>query len=99
VLLYPSVATALLFGSLAALRGLLLATVQVRLGRAPTARTPMPWLLMFREFLNFGVWLWAFANRNVMYRGRKLRVLPGARIVADDFIAAGMPAGDREPAA
>lgn len=99
VMLYPSAATALLFGSIAALRALLLATVEARLGRAPTATTPTPWFLMFREFLYFGVWLWAFANRNIIYRGRKLRILPGARIVADDFIAAGMPAGDREPAA
>ena len=99
VLLYPCAATALLFGSIAALRALLLATVEARFGRAPTARTPTPWFLMFREFLNFGVWLWAFANRNIMYRGRKLRVMPGAQILADDFIAAGMPAGDREPAA
>jgi ceramide glucosyltransferase len=99
LLLYPSAATALLFGLIAALRAVLLATVKARFGRAPTARTPMPWLLMFREFLNFGVWLWAFANCNIMYRGRKLRVMPGARILADDFIAAGMPAGDREPAA
>jgi ceramide glucosyltransferase len=98
VVLYPSAATALLFGSIAALRVLLLATVKIRLGRAPTARTPTPWFLMFREFLYFGVWLWAFANRNITYRGRKLRILPGARIVADDFIAAGMPAADREPA-
>jgi len=99
VLLYPSAVTALLFGSIAALRALLLATVKARFGRAPSARTPTPWLLMFREFLNFGVWLWAFANRNIIYRGRKLRVMPGARISADDFIAAGLPAGDREPAA
>jgi len=99
VLLYPSAATALLFGSIAALRALLLATVAARLGRAPTAINPTPWFLMFREFLYFGVWLWAFANRNIIYRGRKLRVMPGARIVAEDFIAAGMPAADREPAA
>jgi ceramide glucosyltransferase len=99
ILLYPSAATALLFGSIAGLRGLLLATVQARLGRVPTARTPTPWFLMFREFLYFGVWLWAFANRNIIYRGRKLRILPGARITADDFVAAGMPSGDREPAA
>lgn len=99
VLLYPCAATALLFGSIAALRALLLATVEARFGRAPTARPPTPWFLMFREFLIFGVWLWAFANRNIMYRGRKLRVMPGARISADDFIAAGMPAGEREPAA
>jgi len=99
VLLHPAATTALLFGAIAALRAVLLATVKTRFGRAPTARTPMPWMLMFREFLNFGVWLWAFANRKIMYRGRKLRVMPGARILADDFIAAGMPAGDREPAA
>jgi ceramide glucosyltransferase len=99
VMLYPCTATALLFGSIAALRALLLAIVEARLGRAPTARTPTPWFLMFREFLYFGVWLWAFANRNITYRGRRLRVLPGARIVADDFIADGMPAADRKPAA
>jgi ceramide glucosyltransferase len=99
LLLYPCAATALLFGSIAGLRALLLAIVEARLGRAPTAKTPTPWFLMFREFLYFGVWLWAFANRNIVYRGRKLRIVPGARIMADDFIAAGMPSGDRESAA
>jgi ceramide glucosyltransferase len=99
LLLCPCAATALLFGSIAGLRALLLAIVEARLGRAPTAKTPTPWFLMFREFLYFGVWLWAFANRNIVYRGRKLRILPGARIFGGDFIAAGMPSGDRESAA
>ena len=54
---------------------------------------------MLREFLYFGVWVWSFANRNIIYRGRKLRVRPGARILADDFIAAGVPSAEREPAA
>ena len=99
VALCPGTATALLFGSIAALRTLLLATVEARVGRAPTARTPTPWLLMFREFLYFGVWLWAFVNRTIIYRGRKLSIQPGGRIIADDFIAAGLPPADRNPVA
>ena len=99
VLLHPGAATALLFGSIAALRALLLATVEARLGRASTARAPTPWFLMLREFLYFGVWVWSFANRNILYRGRKLRIRPGARILAEDFVAAGMPSAEREPAA
>lgn len=99
VLLAPGALTALLFGSVAALRALLLATVEARLGRASTATTPTPWFLMLREFLYFGVWVWSFANRNILYRGRKLRVRPGARILADDFVAAGLPSAEREPAA
>src|SRR5262249_13579016 len=99
VLLAPGAATALLFGSIAALRAVLLATVEARLGRAPTAKTPTPWFLMFREFLYFGVWIWSFANRKIIYRGRKLRIRPGARILADDCVAAGLPSAEREPAA
>jgi ceramide glucosyltransferase len=99
VALSPGTATALLFGFIAALRALLLATVEARVGRAPTARTPTPWFLMFREFLYFGVWLWAFANRTIISRGRKLSIQPGGRMVADDFIAAGLPPADRKPAA
>jgi ceramide glucosyltransferase len=99
VLLHPGAATALLFGSIAALRAVLLATVEAKLGRASTARTPTPWFLMFREFLYVGVWVWAFASRKIIYRGRKLRIRPGARIHADDFIAAGLPSAEREPAA
>jgi ceramide glucosyltransferase len=99
VLLSPGVATALLFGSIAGLRALLLATVESRLGRAPTAKTPTPWFLMLREFLYFGVWAWSFASRKILYRGRKLRIQPGARILADDFIAAGLPSAEREPVA
>ncbi len=99
VLIHPGVATALLFGSIAALRALLLATVEARFGRAPTAKSPTPWFLMLREFLYFGVWVWSFANRNILYRGRKLRIRPGARIHAEDFIAAGLPSAEREPAA
>jgi len=99
VALSPGTVTALLFGFIAALRALLLATVEARVGRAPTAKTPTPWFLMFREFLYFGVWLWAFANRTIIYRGRKLSIQPGGRIVADDFVAAGLPLADRNPAA
>lgn len=98
VALCPGAATALLFGFIAALRALLLATVEARVGRAPTATMPTPWFLMFREFIYFGVWLWAFANRNIIYRGRKLRIQPGGRIIAEDFIAAGLPAAERRPA-
>src|SRR5262249_42108964 len=65
VLLEPGAATALLFGSIAALRALLLATVEARLGRAPTATTPTPWFLMLREFLYFGVWVWSFAHPHI----------------------------------
>jgi len=99
VLLAPGAATALLFGSIAALRAVLLATVEARLGRASTARSPTPWFLMLREFLYFGVWVWSFASRKIVYRGRKLLVRPGARIHADDFVAAGLPSAEREPAA
>jgi len=99
VLMHPGAATALLFGSIAALRAVLLAVVEARVGRAATAKTPTPWFLMLREFLYFGVWVWSFANRKIVYRGRKLRVRPGARIFADDFVAAGEPPAEREPAA
>jgi hypothetical protein len=54
---------------------------------------------MLREFLYFGVWIWSFANRKILYRGRKLLVRPGARIHADDFVGAGLPSAEREPAA
>ncbi len=99
VLLAPGAATALMFGSIAALRAVLLATVEAKHGRAATAKSPTPWFLMFREFLYVGVWLWSFASRKIVYRGRKLRVRPGARIHADDFIGAGLPSAEREPAA
>jgi ceramide glucosyltransferase len=93
--LYPGTATALLFGSIAALRTLLLAIVEARVSRAPTARMPTPWFLMLREFIYFGVWLWAFTSRKIIYRGRKLSIRPGGYIDADDFIAAGLPAAER----
>jgi ceramide glucosyltransferase len=99
VLLAPGAATALMFGSIAALRAVLLATVEAKHGRAATAKSPTPWFLMFREFLYVGVWVWSFASRKIVYRGRKLRVRPGARIHADDFIGAGLPSAEREPAA
>jgi len=99
VLLAPGALTALLFGSIAALRAVLLAVVETKLGRAATAQNPTPWFLMFREFLYVGVWLWSFASRSIVYRGRKLRVRPGARIHADDFVGAGLPSAEREPAA
>jgi len=98
VALSPGTATALLFGLIAALRVLLLATVEARVGRATTARMPTPWFLMLREFIYFGVWLWSFASRTIIYRGRKLSIQRGGRISADDFIAAGLPAADRGPA-
>jgi ceramide glucosyltransferase len=98
VLLNPGPPTALLFGLIAASRALLLAAVEVRLGRAPTAKAPPPWSLIFREFLCFGVWSWSFASRKIVYRGRKLRIQPGARILAGDFIAAGLPPGEQGPA-
>ena len=56
---------------------------------------PTPWFLMLREFIYFGVWLWAFASRKIIYRGRKLSIRPGGYIDADDFIAAGLPAADQ----
>ena len=96
VLLHPSPATALLFGSIAALRALLLAVVEARLGRASTAKSPTPWFLMFAEFVYVGVWLWAFVGRTVVWRGQRLRLLPGGRIVADDTQPAALPAGDRK---
>jgi ceramide glucosyltransferase len=99
VALSPGPATALLFGFMVALRALLLATVEARVGRAPTARKPTPWFLMFREFLYFGVWLWAFASHNIVLRGRKLNIQPGGRLAADDFIGADLAPADRKPAA
>lgn len=96
VALHPSPATALLFGSIAALRALLLAVVEARVGRATTTITPTPWFLMFAEFLYVGVWLWAFTGRTVVWRGRRLRILPGGRIIAHDSVAADLPLADRK---
>ncbi len=98
VALHPTAATALLFGSLAALRALLLAVVKARLGRASTAVTPAPWFLIFAEFVYVGIWLWAFTGRTVLWRGQRLRILPGGRIVADEPRRGALPAGDRKTA-
>jgi len=39
------------------------------------------YLLPMRDMLTFGVWIASFAKRTVTWRGRKLRVLSGGRIV------------------
>jgi hypothetical protein len=72
----------------AALRAVLLALVEARFGRAATAANPTPWLLIGRECLYFGVWAAAFLSRKITWRGRSLRILPGARLVAADGEAA-----------
>ncbi len=83
VALHPTAPTALLFGSMVALRAVLVAVMQAKFGRAETSDMPTPWFLMFREILYFGVWLWAFTGRHILWRGRRLRILPGARIALD----------------
>jgi len=98
VALHPSPASALLFGSIAGLRTLLLGVVEARLGRAPTATAPTPWFLIFGEFVYLGVWLWAFTGRTIVWRGHRLRILPGGRIVFDDSLPAALPSGDRKAA-
>jgi len=98
VALHPSPASALLFGSIAGLRTLLLGVVEARLGRAPTATAPTPWFLIFGEFVYLSVWLWAFTGRTIVWRGHRLRILPGGRIVFDDSLPAALPPGDRKAA-
>src|SRR5262249_5653511 len=91
-------ASALLFGSIAGLRTLLLGVVEARLGRAPTATAPTPWFLIFGEFVYLGVWLWAFTGRTIMWRGHRLRILPGGQIVFDEPLPTALPPGDRKAA-
>lgn len=76
----PSLLNGSLLGAVAALRAALLALVDVRLGRASTALNPTPWFLMFREVLYFAVWLAAFADRRIIWRGQQFRIRPGARL-------------------
>jgi ceramide glucosyltransferase len=98
VALHPSPVSALLFGSIAALRAMLLAVVAAGLGRAPTAAMPTPWFLIFAEFIYLGVWLWAFTGRTIVWRGHRLRILPGGRIVADGWLPTALPSADRKTA-
>jgi ceramide glucosyltransferase len=95
--LRPSLTNGLLMGAVAALRTVLLAIVEVRFGRAATAVNPTPWMLAFREILYGGVWFFAFANRRVTWRGRKLKILPGARLAVDDASNAAAPVPDAKP--
>ena len=88
----------MLFGSIAGLRILLLAAVEARLGRSPAAIAPTPWFLIFGEFVYFAVWLWAFTGRTVVWRGQRLRILPGGRIVAEDAPPALLPNAHEEAA-
>lgn len=81
--LNPTHVSGLLLGCVAALRALLLWVVQRRFGRAAGAINPTPWFLMLREVLYFGVWVFAFVGRSILWRGRRLRVLPGARVALD----------------
>jgi ceramide glucosyltransferase len=81
--LKPTHASGLILGSVAALRALLLWAVQRRFGRAVTAVNPTPWMLMAREVLYVGVWAVAFASQSILWRGRRLRILPGARLALD----------------
>jgi ceramide glucosyltransferase len=93
--LRPSLVNGLLMGTVAALRAVLLAVVEVRFGRAKTAVNPTPWVLAFREILYCGVWAVAFADRRITWRGRKLKILPGARLAVDDAAHA-VPVPDAE---
>ena len=81
--LQPTHLSGLILGAIAALRALLLWAVQRRFGRAATAVNPTPWFLTGREVLYFGVWAAAFASRSILWRGRRLRILPGARLAVD----------------
>jgi hypothetical protein len=93
--LRPSLVNGLLMGTVAALRAVLLAVVEVRFGRASTAVNPTPWMLAFREILYCGVWAMAFADRRITWRGRKLKILPGARLTVD-HAAEAVPVPDAE---
>jgi ceramide glucosyltransferase len=93
--LRPLLINGLLMGAVAALRAVLLAVVEVRFGRASTAVNPTPWMLAFREILYCGVWAMAFVDRRITWRGRKLKILPGARLAVDDD-AETMPIPDAE---
>jgi hypothetical protein len=44
---------------------------------------------MAREILTFGVWAAAFASRSILWRGRRLRILPGGHIALDDVETGG----------
>jgi ceramide glucosyltransferase len=90
--LWPTHAAGLVLGCVAALRAVLLWAVQRRFGRAATALNPTPWFLMIREVLYFGVWAAAFAGRSILWRGRRLRVLPGARVAVEETLDAAPPA-------
>lgn len=76
----PSPVSGLLLGSVAALRAVLLACIEARFGRAKGTVSPAPWTLIAREILYFGIWAAAFASRRIMWRGRALRILRGARL-------------------
>jgi ceramide glucosyltransferase len=93
--LRPSLVNGLLMGTVAALRAVLLAVVEVRFGRASTAVNPTPWMLVVREILYCGVWAMAFADRRITWRGRTLKILPGARLAVDD-VAEAVPVPDAE---
>jgi ceramide glucosyltransferase len=93
--LRPSLVNGLLMGTVAALRAVLLAVVEVRFGRASTAVNPTPWMLVVREILYCGVWAMAFADRRITWRGRTLKILPGARLAVDDAAEA-VPVPDAE---
>jgi ceramide glucosyltransferase len=82
--LKPTHLSGLILGSVAALRALLLWAVQRRFGRAATTANPTPWVLMAREVLYVGVWAAAFLSRSILWRGRRLRILPGARLALDE---------------
>ena len=46
---------------------------------------------MAREVLYFAVWAAAFAGRSILWRGRRLRVLPGARVAIEHTHTPGAP--------
>jgi ceramide glucosyltransferase len=85
----PTYVSGLILGTVAALRALLLWSVQRRFGRAAGTANPTPWTLMAREILTFGVWAAAFASRSILWRGRRLRILPGGHIALDDVETGG----------
>jgi len=92
----PSLWLGLMTGLVAALRVVLVGIVDLKFGRSATSRSPTPWGLVYREFLCCGVWLMAFAGRQISWRGRRLAITGQARL-APDAITSGdaFPEGGR----
>ena len=60
-------------------RALLAWEVGWRLLRAPDLRKYW-WLLPVQDLLSFGIWCWAFAGNEIVWRGARFRVLKGGRL-------------------